>query len=252
MILLLFGSNLFGEELEITGKVVNKTTLESIQDALIVAYPSGAQTISNQNGNFSLKVERTKDLQLVIKKAGYRLLMIKEQFEEIYAQLELETMVEGQKILVQSKRDEKRVVSSRQQVGRENIDRSTSNVFGDAVKVVQTLPGVVSANSFSALMFVRGGDAYEMMNYYDRLMLTNAYIWGGMLSVFNPDVVQNIDFYSGAFPAEYGNAMSGVLDVKMRDGRTDKIGGLFDLSMTTFTGLLKALLVPRAKPMILF
>ena len=70
-----------------------------------------------------------------------------------------------------------------------------------------------------------GGSAYEMMNYYDRILLFNAYVWGGMMSVYNPDVVQSIDFYSGAFPAEHGNAMSGVMDVRMRDGKTDQFGG---------------------------
>lgn len=230
---------LYAEEVEIAGKVVDKTTKAGIGGALVVVLPSGARTITKPNGNFSIQVEKTDGMAVQIMKQGYISQTIKGMNLEIYAELDLSTKVEGQKVLVEGKRDEKRVVVSRQQVDRENIQRATSNVFGDSVKVVQTLPGVVTTNEFSALMYVRGGSAYEVMNYYDRILLWNAYVWGGMMSVFNPDVVQSIDFYSGAFPAEYGNAMSGVMDVKMRDGKTNAYGGLFDLSIATFTGLIE-------------
>ena len=48
------------------------------------------------------------------------------------------------------------------------------------------------------------------------------FVGGGGYTVFSSQMLRNSDFYTGAFPAEYGNAFSGVFDVKMRTGNTEK------------------------------
>ncbi|HCL57861.1 MAG TPA: hypothetical protein DHW82_12765 [Spirochaetia bacterium] len=245
--LLLLTSPLFAEKIEIYGKVVDKTTKTGIEGVTVIFFPTGEKTITIANGNFSLTAEKQDGMFLQIMKSGYNSIKIKSNLEEVYAELELATKVEGQKITVKGKRDEKKVIISRQQVDQKNIERSTANLFGDSVKVIQTLPGVVTMGEMSALMYVRGGDAYEIMNYYDRLLMVDAYVWGGMMSVFNPDLVKTIDFYSGAFPAQYGNAMSGILDAKMKDGTTEETKGFLDLSLTTLTGIIEGPIGEKGK-----
>jgi hypothetical protein len=48
------------------------------------------------------------------------------------------------------------------------------------------------------------------------------FVGGGGYTVFSSQMLRNSDFYTGAFPAEYGNAFSGVFDVKMRTGNSEK------------------------------
>lgn len=48
------------------------------------------------------------------------------------------------------------------------------------------------------------------------------FVGGGGYTVFSSQMLRNSDFYTGAFPAEYGNAFSGVFDVKMRTGNAEK------------------------------
>ena len=107
------------------------------------------------------------------------------------------------------------------------------------MKTIQLMPGVVTANEFSSLMYVRGGSFYETSSFIDGMFLINPYMWGGVTSVFNPSMIDSIEFYSGGFPAKYGQAMSGVLDVEVRNGCATNTKGFLDISMTTFEGLIE-------------
>lgn len=220
---------------EIYGKVVDSTTKEGIADATVILFPSGVQTKTKANGNFFLEGQIKPGSFIQIMKSGYEGLKIKGNLTEVYAELRLLTAVEGQNVIIEGKRDRKKVIVSRQKVDNEMIKRSTSNLFDDSIQVIKTMPGVVSVHDFSALMYVRGGEFYETANYLNQHLVFNPYFWGGAVSIFNPNMVKSIDFYSGAFPAEYGLAMSGVVDVTMKDGNTKKFGGFAELSMTTLS-----------------
>lgn len=52
---------------------------------------------------------------------------------------------------------------------------------------------------------------------------------GGIETVFSVNMLDNSDFFTGAFPAEYGNAMSGVFDMKLRKGNNDKRESAFQI-----------------------
>lgn len=52
---------------------------------------------------------------------------------------------------------------------------------------------------------------------------------GGIETVFSVNMLDNSDFYTGAFPAEFGNAMSGVFDMKFRNGSREQLGGTFQI-----------------------
>ncbi len=52
---------------------------------------------------------------------------------------------------------------------------------------------------------------------------------GGIETVFSVNMLDNSDFFTGAFPAEYGNAMSGVFDMKLRKGNKDKRESAFQI-----------------------
>jgi hypothetical protein len=238
VLLILASGSIFAQKREIYGKVVDSVTKQGIENALVIAYPSGEKTRTRANGNFFLETEEQEGMFLQVMKEGYESRKITENLYEVYVELST-TEVKGQRVVVSGKRDEKKVVVSRQKVEREMIENTTTQLFEDSVQVIKTMPGVVSTNDFSSLMYVRGGDFYETASYLDNIYLLTPYIWGGVLSVFNPNMVESIDFYSGAFPAKYGPAMSGVLDVKMRDGNTEQWKGFAELSLTSFSSVIE-------------
>lgn len=116
----------------------------------------------------------------------------------------------------------------------------------DISKVLQSLPGVASVAAFRNDLIVRGGSPNENRFFLDGIEVPNINHFatqgasGGPVGMLNVDFISDVDFYSGAFPSNRGNALSSVLDLKFKDGRTDKPGVAFALGATdlatTFDG----------------
>ena len=105
--------------------------------------------------------------------------------------------------------------------------------FGDpdVLKSLQKFPGVQSGTEGTAGVFVRGGDYDQNYITLDGSAIYNAEHLQGYVSAINPDVVQNINFYRGAFPARYGSRLSSVIDVGIKEGDFNKYHGLLSLGM---------------------
>lgn len=103
----------------------------------------------------------------------------------------------------------------------------------DISKVIQTLPGVTSGGNFRNDLIIRGGAPNENRFYLDDVEVPNINHFatqgssGGPVGLINVNFIKEVDFYSGAFPANRGNALSSVLNFRQADGRDDRIGGTF-------------------------
>ncbi len=108
----------------------------------------------------------------------------------------------------------------------------------DISKVIQSLPGVTSLASFRNDLIIRGGAPNENRFYLDDIEVPNINHFatqgasGGPVGLINVDFINEVDFYSGAFPANRGNTMSSVFNFKQRDTRDDRIGLTATLSAT--------------------
>lgn len=100
----------------------------------------------------------------------------------------------------------------------------------DISRVVQSLPGVASTSTFRNDLIIRGGAPNENRFFLDDVEVPNINHFatqgatGGPAGIINVDFIREVDFYSGAFPANRGNALSSVLNFKQKDGRDDRIG----------------------------
>ena len=103
----------------------------------------------------------------------------------------------------------------------------------DISKVIQTLPGVTSTASFRNDLIIRGGAPNENRFFIDDIEIPNINHFatqgasGGPVGLINVNFIREVDFYSGAFPTNRGNALSSVFDFKFRDGRDDRFGSVF-------------------------
>lgn len=113
----------------------------------------------------------------------------------------------------------------------------------DISKVVRSLPGVSSPPSFRNDIIIRGGAPSENTFYLDgiQIPIINHFQTqgssGGPVGIINVDLLKEVSFYSGAFPANRGNTLSSVFDFQLKDGRDDKwtangIVGATDLGLT--------------------
>ena len=103
----------------------------------------------------------------------------------------------------------------------------------DISKVIQSLPGVASSVSFRNDIIIRGGSPAENRFYLEDIEIPTINHFstqgatGGPVGMINVDFIREVDFVSGAFPANRGNALSSVMNIKLIDGRDDRPGATF-------------------------
>ncbi|MEZ4317052.1 MAG: TonB-dependent receptor [Myxococcota bacterium] len=105
---------------------------------------------------------------------------------------------------------------------------STPGSLEDVTRAAHALPGVVSDGDLLAGFHVRGGEQSEVVYLLDRVPLENPFHLAGFNSLFNPDMIDTVKFYSGAAPAEVPSATSAVMDVTSWDGSPREPGGGID------------------------
>lgn len=124
-------------------------------------------------------------------------------------------------------------------VGRMSITsddiRHTPVVFGenDVVKTLQLTAGVSPGMEGFAGMYVHGGGADECLYTLDNVPLYQVSHFGGLFSAFNTEAVRNVDFYKSSFPVRCSGRLSGILDVRTRDGSSSRRNGSFRLGLTS-------------------
>jgi hypothetical protein len=110
------------------------------------------------------------------------------------------------------------------------IDARTINLVpalaeADVLRAVQTLPSVAAASDFSSALYVRGGSPDQNLITLDGVPLFNPYHLGGVFGSVDPDAIASVDVLPGAFPARVGDRLSGVVDIRTRDGGRDQVRG---------------------------
>jgi outer membrane receptor for ferrienterochelin and colicin len=92
----------------------------------------------------------------------------------------------------------------------------------DVLRSLQAVPGVTARSDYSSQVFVRGGGPDQNLILDDGLLISSPYHVGGLISAFNPDVVEEIELIPGGFPARYGDRLSAVLEVRNREGSREE------------------------------
>jgi TonB-dependent receptor-like protein len=212
-----------------TGQVTDEMTGEGLPSAAVTSL-SGEHTKTDEQGYFTLDCHQPK---VLVQMNGFQDKVHKLLPEGNVIALGLKGVYEVQSVKVKARPDDKKVLVSKQHVSKEAIKKTTTSIFPDVARVIQTLPGVTTDSDFSGLLYVRGGDPNEVVALLDQMIIMNPYLWGGRLSAFNPNLVETVDFYAGGYPAEANQGLSALLDIKNKTGDPDKFTGFIDLSAAT-------------------
>ena len=118
---------------------------------------------------------------------------------------------------------------------RINIVSKIPSAFGegDIIKAVLTLPGVKSVGEASSGFNVRGGSTDQNLILFNDGILYNPTHLFGIFSAFNPDVISEVELYKSSIPVEFGGRISSVLDVRGREGNSNKVEGSLGIGLLT-------------------
>lgn len=226
--------NVFAAEYQIKGVVIDKSTRQPLEfvNVLVVGLGIGAST--DANGNFLITQVPPGIYRLQASFLGYKTELTPEyrvNHVTPYVQIELEEENASlNEVIVTASPFQKVPESpvSLRVIGLQEIEKAPG-ANRDIAKVVQNYPGVAfSPIGYRNDLIVRGGGPSENRFYLDGVEIPNINHFstqgasGGPVGLIDADLIRSVKFYSGAFPADKGNALSSVLDFSLRDGDMER------------------------------
>ena len=102
----------------------------------------------------------------------------------------------------------------------------------DVFESLQLIPGVQSPNETASGLYIRGGTPDQNLVLWDGIKIYYSGHFFGMLSAFNPYIIDEVKLFKSGTEARYGNRISGVIDMSSKNEITDNTKGGFGFNMT--------------------
>jgi hypothetical protein len=251
--IILFFSFIFAAEISaqdekgiIFGKVRDAVSMQPLISANILILDTNLGAATDPEGNYKIEGIKPGTYRLKISSIGYSTVIktdvIVNSVKPARLDVELmETTLELGEVTVQDEYFSKNPLEpiSTTKFSFEEIRRAPGG-FEDVIRALSILPGVAQADAGRNDLIVRGGAPSENLFLVDGIVIPNINHFGtqgaagGPVSYVNLDYVKSTSFSTGGFPVTYGDRLSSVLSINLKNGRQDRIGGKATVSATQF------------------
>ncbi len=235
----------------IRGRVTDKESKTPLPGANVIILNSQPLigTKTDSEGNFRLEKVAIGRQSVQISFMGYKPAsfqsIIVNSVKEVVLEVELEeNVIVGSEITIKAfphknePRNQMALVSARSFTVEETEKYAGSR--GDVARMAMNFAGVAAANDQRNDIIIRGNSPSGLLWRLEDVDIPNPNHFaesgttGGPVGMLNNNLLANSDFFTGAFPAEYGNALSGVFDLNMRNGNNQKHEQLFQVGFNGF------------------
>ncbi len=227
-------SSLVAQKNILKGTVKDAYSNQPLEFVNLIVLGTNIGTTTDIEGKFELEIEGKEFVQLQLSFLGYKSLITEEvmisSVRSNYIEVFLEPTSESlEEVTVKPSAFVQKIESpvSLRRIGVDQIEKS-AGANRDISKVIQSFPGVGGSVSFRNDIIVRGGGPSENRFFIDGIEVPTINHFstqgasGGPVGILNVDFIREVDFYSGAFPINSGNALSSVMDIKQKDGSSDQ------------------------------
>lgn len=222
-IIFLFASTLLSQTGSISGTVVDSAGIP-LPDVNVKIKGSYKGTASNEQGKYSLKELKSGDYVVQVSAIGFKTVEytgIKVKAgEDTQLEIKLSTTsyTVGEEILVVGDRPllDIEQTESKHIINSEDIK---NKIVENLIDVVALQPGVVKQDD---ALFIRGGRANDNSFLLDGVSVQDPLAGTGFGLQLSSQVLEEVEVITGGYNAEYGQATSGVVNVKTKDGSWDK------------------------------
>lgn len=233
--------SLLGQSLSQTvrGSVIDKVSQSPLYGATVVIIGSDpiVGTTTDLDGQFKLANVPVGNVSLRISFIGYKELILPNVIvnsgKEVVLTLPIEEdIVEMQEVVIRPELEKDKPLNEMATVSARTFSVEETRRFAAAVndpsRMVSSYAGVIQTDDGNNNISIRGNSPYGLLWRMEGVDIpspnhfTNVATSGGGISILSTQLLTNSDFMTGAFPAEYGNALAGVFDLNLRRGNNEK------------------------------
>jgi hypothetical protein len=219
----------------LTGYVRDAESGESLSNVNIYSSNSGTYATSNEYGYFSLKLENCA-CPVNFSFVGYEAKEINldeasiSKFQNI--EMKPASNILNEITIKSFDKEYHKLPIGLVSIPIERLKKVPA-LFGetDVLKALALTPGVTNATEGTAGVLVRGGSPDKNLIMLDETPVYNVTHLFGLVSVFNPDAIQDVKLYKAGFPARYGGRLSYVIDINSKEGSSKKTNKEFSLGL---------------------
>lgn len=223
----------------IRGQVVDNQTKGTLPGVVVILQDTGAAmktTATDENGNFRMENIPIGRHTLTFRYIGYKeraMTVILTSGKEVVLNVELEESVyTTSEVVITDENGKNKPLNEMTTVSARSFTIEETSRYagsiGDPSRMAANYAGISGANDSRNDVVIRGNSPMGLLWKLNGIDIPNPNHFGsfgstgGPVSILNNNVLANSDFLTGAFPAEYGNAMAGVFDLRTRNGNNEK------------------------------
>ncbi|MCS6929581.1 MAG: TonB-dependent receptor [Saprospiraceae bacterium] len=234
------------------GNVFDKESAQPIAFATIqLEGPETRGTTTDINGFFSIADLPAGTYRLKVTYIGYDDLQSEVSIkggEVLFKNINLQESGQSlEEIVISGKKEQAR---SEIQVSKISVTpkqiRSLPSTGGqaDIAQYLTVLPGVIFTGDQGGQLYIRGGSPVQNRILLDGMTIYNPFHSIGFFSIFETELIRNVDVLTGGFNAEHGGRISAIVDVKTREGNRKRLAGLVSASPFQARAMIEGPIVP--------
>jgi hypothetical protein len=248
LILIVFSFPLYAQESigKITGKVIDGMTKEPIVGANVVVDGTTLGASTDDQGRFSIGRVPVGTYSVRVSAIGYLAATITDVVVNGVKPAQISVSIMENAIKIEGVEVTAGYFNKMPDTPLSTLSQSNEEIrrlpggLEDVARAISILPGVAQVDAGRNDLIVRGGAPSENLFVVDNIEVPNINHFGtqgssgGPLSYINLDFVENTSFSTGGFGVKYGDKLSSVLNISIRDGRKDQLGGKATISASQF------------------
>lgn len=223
----------------VRGKITNKKTGQPILYTHVQLEGTQYGGVTDENGFYTITQIKPGDYTLTVTYIGFDTVRTELSLKKNDIHIENIELVEasyslkGAEVRAKSTASKINVKTSITKVNPKQIQKLPSvGGTADLAQYLQVVPGVVFTGDQGGQLYIRGGTPVQNKVLLDGMIIYNPFHSIGLFSVFDSDIINNADIYTGGFGAEYGGRISSVMDISTRYGNNKRTAG--KISASTF------------------
>ncbi|MCX7697721.1 MAG: TonB-dependent receptor [Bacteroidales bacterium] len=240
---------IFAQNATIRGFVYDKSTGEPIGFANVYLKGTNYGSATDLNGYFAITQIKPGSYTIIVTFLGYDtireniVLQPNDFLNKKYFLEKSSKILKTVEITASRVRDSTKTQVSIEKITPIQITQIPTFGSPDLVQYLTNIPGIITTGDQGGQLYIRGGSTIQNKVLLDGMVIYNPFHSIGLFSVFETEIIRNVDVYTGGFGAQYGGRISSIMDITTRDGNKKRWSGLISGSPfginTVFEGPIK-------------